>query len=308
MTVRLTCACGVLLEIDDKFAGQTIYCPDCQRPVQTPRARQKAPRRTSGLAIASITAALVGMITVIGTLAAVMLGGLALRNIARRNGELGGTALAWSGILLGALLTGVGLFAYQSGDLLGAAGILRQVKWAGKLRYPTDLTVRPFGEHFELERPSDAWGILSPGVDAAGENDFFDAHEHLVLINVEKDASATCLSFWPDHGETKLANFKKKGVAELLRSRLLRLLNHSRDPDEVEILTERYLGTRDGLQIYEVKVQVDVARRRRVFLVHLVRLKEDHQIYVIAVGCRAERFERLNQEIDKLLESFRVSR
>ena len=33
MAVSLKCGCGARLEIDDKFAGKVIPCPDCQRPL-----------------------------------------------------------------------------------------------------------------------------------------------------------------------------------------------------------------------------------------------------------------------------------
>src|SRR5436305_15090380 len=82
MTLSLTCACGVHLEVDETFAGQTITCPDCQRPLRVPDARQ-TPRRTSGLALASLVLALAGALTVLGTLAGVLLGGLALLAIPR---------------------------------------------------------------------------------------------------------------------------------------------------------------------------------------------------------------------------------
>ena len=82
MTISLTCACGVRLEVDDTFAGQTINCPDCQRPLATPKP-ERAGVQTSGFAIASLTLALVGAFTLIGTVLAVLFGVLALLGIRR---------------------------------------------------------------------------------------------------------------------------------------------------------------------------------------------------------------------------------
>ena len=59
MTLSLTCACGALLEVDDKFAGHTIHCPDCNRPINTAPPVPNPPF-TSGLALASMLLALVG--------------------------------------------------------------------------------------------------------------------------------------------------------------------------------------------------------------------------------------------------------
>src|SRR5207302_8262451 len=103
MTLSLTCTCGARLEIDDKFAGQPINCPDCQRALQAPAAKEATGRRTSGLALASILLALIGAFTVVGTLAAVVLGVLALLQIAGKPDRLAGKGYALAGILLGVL-------------------------------------------------------------------------------------------------------------------------------------------------------------------------------------------------------------
>src|SRR5579859_5391625 len=45
MAISLTCSCGARLEIDDKFAGQAIPCPDCQQPLNTAAATPVPPDR-----------------------------------------------------------------------------------------------------------------------------------------------------------------------------------------------------------------------------------------------------------------------
>ena len=92
MPLALTCTCGVHLEIDDKFAGQIVNRPDCGRAVQVPRTEASG-RQTSGLALASIILALVGAFTVIGTVLAVLVGVLALRQAVVQARSLG-----WSGL------------------------------------------------------------------------------------------------------------------------------------------------------------------------------------------------------------------
>src|SRR2546423_14593459 len=102
MTLSLTCACGARLEIDDKFAGQPINCPDCQRALQAPAAQAAGGgRRTSGLALASILLALIGAFTIVGTLAAAVLGVVALLRIARKRHPPARRGHAFAGILLG---------------------------------------------------------------------------------------------------------------------------------------------------------------------------------------------------------------
>src|SRR5262245_54720515 len=111
MTLAINCTCGAHLELDDRFAGQTIQCPDCQKVLQAPPLTSPL-MRTSGLALASLILALVGAFTVIGTLAAVVVGVLALRQIAKRPEQLRGRRFALAGIGAGAFLTAVSLFAY----------------------------------------------------------------------------------------------------------------------------------------------------------------------------------------------------
>ena len=53
MALSLTCSCGALLEIDDKFAGKIINCPDCNRPLNTAPPVPEPPL-TSGFALASL--------------------------------------------------------------------------------------------------------------------------------------------------------------------------------------------------------------------------------------------------------------
>src|SRR5260370_4798880 len=110
MTLAINCTCGAHLEVDDRFAGQTIQCPDCHKGLQAPSLTSPL-QRTSGLALASLILALVGAFTVVGTIVAVVLGGLALRQIARQPDKLSGRRFALAGMGAGALLTAVSLFA-----------------------------------------------------------------------------------------------------------------------------------------------------------------------------------------------------
>src|SRR5262249_51230227 len=84
------CDCGARFEVEDDLAAREVSCPECQARLTVP-ARASAPPRTSLLALASAILALVGAFTVLGTVAAVVLGGLALAEIGRagRGGGVG---------------------------------------------------------------------------------------------------------------------------------------------------------------------------------------------------------------------------
>jgi hypothetical protein len=126
MSLSLSCPCGARFEVEESYAGETINCPDCDRPVRVPNL-ERGPLRTSGLALASIILALVGAFTIVGTLAAIALGGVALATIVRNPDRVTGKGYAVFGIVLGILFTGVSLFAYASGNLLGLDRLVPRV-------------------------------------------------------------------------------------------------------------------------------------------------------------------------------------
>src|SRR2546425_5139528 len=109
MPIPLTCLCGSFLEIDDKFAAQTIQCPDCRRTLVVPALQAVAvpsgPVRTSGLALASFVLAVAGAFTVAGTLLAGLLGGVAVRTIRSPRKQITRKGFAGAGVIPGGLLT-----------------------------------------------------------------------------------------------------------------------------------------------------------------------------------------------------------
>src|SRR5207248_9870045 len=118
MPLLLTCSFGARFEVEDSQAGQMITCPACDRPLTAP-GLDRVPLRTSGLAIASVVLALVGAFTLLGTLAAVALGGVALINIAQNPDRVTGKGYAIFGIVAGIIFTGLTLFAFTRGDWFG---------------------------------------------------------------------------------------------------------------------------------------------------------------------------------------------
>src|SRR5712692_2396843 len=103
MRLPQSCPCGARFEVEEKSpssAGQTVHCPQCQRPVRAGRPAEvwglsraaqhggnrlkSVPRlRTSGFALASVILGVMLTFTVVGTVLAVILGLVALVHIAR---------------------------------------------------------------------------------------------------------------------------------------------------------------------------------------------------------------------------------
>src|SRR5262245_6029568 len=125
MAISLTCSCGARLEIDDKFAGKLIPCPDCNKPLST--VANESPREVpvSGLAISSVALALAGGATLIGSLGAIGLGYVAHQQITRAPNKIGGLKLARAGMILGGLATLLMLGVLLSSSAYGVDSLLR---------------------------------------------------------------------------------------------------------------------------------------------------------------------------------------
>jgi hypothetical protein len=304
MTLSLICTCGVRLEVDDTFAGQTITCPDCQRPVKVPAPEQDSVR-TSGLALTSLVLALVGAFTVLGTLAAAVLGGLALVSIRQNPGRLSGRRYAVAGIILGAVLTGLSLFAYTSVELFGVDDLLREPQWAGKLDYPESLKVDRQRDGYEITRPSAKWGVLR---DARANNafDFPDvAPRPLLLVLVSESAHVVCVPVpgapqgLTECREHALDKFHRLDITAPDRNQPGRLADMS--TGEV-----KELEPEGGAERVELYVEKKVRGQTRKYLVRVIHKKDDHYLYLVAAGCRVDRFARLEGEFRQALDSFHL--
>jgi uncharacterized paraquat-inducible protein A len=118
MSLSVSCPCGACFEVEESYAGETINCPDCDKPLVVPELEQ-GPLRTSGFAVASLIVGMVGAFTIVGSLAAIALAGIGLATIARNPERVTGKGYAILGIVVGVLFTGLSLFAYSRGELYG---------------------------------------------------------------------------------------------------------------------------------------------------------------------------------------------
>lgn len=188
MTIAITCSCSAWLEVDPRFAGQTITCPDCQKKLEVPKPASSF-QRTSGYALLSIVLALVGAFTVVGTLLAVVFGILAIIAIRRDPKRLAGVNFAITGIALGILLTGVSLFGFISTEFFGLEGLIRQPPWIGKLFYPEEMEVQRKDAGYKIKRPSEQWGVFIQKYFSSKSQYSHD----LLLVNPAKAAYLICL-------------------------------------------------------------------------------------------------------------------
>lgn len=302
MAISLTCECGARLDIDDTFAGQTISCPDCARPLKAPDLRATG-QRTSGLALTSFVLALIGAFTVVGTALAVVFGALALLQISRQRDRVTGSAYAVSGIVLGVLLTGFSVFAYSSVELFGIGRLMIEAQWSGKLDFPqSDEVVR---NDFTIKRPSKAWGIFREA-HSPTQPWQFDRHlEHLLLVNVAEDAHVICFVIRANPGEdwerVALEEFRDYNRVEnygrqSTKSRPARFESHDRKRHDAG----------EGVETVEMRVNRTHAGQARQFILRILKRRNDVNLYVVAAGARESNFTRVQPQLEQALESFRI--
>jgi Domain of unknown function (DUF4190) len=303
MTLAIDCSCGAHLEIDDKFAGQTIQCPDCQRALEAPTAEQVR-LRTSGFALASLILALIGALTVVGSIMAVILGAIGLRSIARHPDRLTGNGYAVAGMALGVIFTALGLFAYFKVELIGLDRLLREQQWASKLEFGEQMEVSDSG--VTMVRPSKNWGVFRDR--RRSDNAFVQpAGDALILVDVRDDAHA--IGFAIAKGpllEDNAQVYRERALKEFLRSELAHQLARKRvDGPLPEVKVVSNLKGADAKDPQELLLDVKLGKHLRTFIMKIIPSQGD--LLVVAAGARKNRFEALEGQLRQIVNNFKAS-
>lgn len=308
MAISLTCTCGAFLEVDDRFAGQMIQCPECSRPLQAAPG-EKLPLRTSGWAIASLFASLAGALTLIGPLLGVAAGGFALRSIRKHPDRLAGRGYALAGIVLGFLFSIVSGLALLAPDMLGIDLFLHSAEWAGKLDFSVPLEVKT-DRGFFITRPSTAWGLYRGQPETDPEKPVAVlSSDQVMLVNVAEDAHAIgYLMVKTQLPDEEQDSDRKTALSTFGRSELLRILGRRRRDDAgvpVEVVSAKMTAD-DGREVQELVVDVQPGKQPRSFVMRIIRGGDD--IFVIAAGARKSRFAHVEKELRNLIEGFKIKR
>ncbi len=297
MTISLTCACGARLEIDETFAGQTIHCPDCQRALTTPRPERPG-LLTSGFALTSLILALVGAFTFVGTILAVVFGVLALRDIARRPDQVTGKGYAVAGIALGVFLTALTGFALTSGELFGLNNLPARLRWSGKLDYPESEEIVRRREGYAIKRPSKKWGVRK------FEREDVHVWEDLLMVNVEEDAYVLCYA--EAMTEKSLDRCRERALSEFRDKDRAGIFGGKSAMGHPEVIATKELPKIGTAEIVEMLVDRSVAGQSWRFLMRVIKAPEDGTAYVMIGGTRRSHFNRIEPELRKALDSFRI--
>jgi len=311
MPLSLTCSCGAKLEIDDKFAGKVIPCPDCHRELST-MAKVVQADRISAFALAGVLLALIGAFSVIGPVLAMICGGIGLRQIARHPEKVAGKRYAWASIILGGLFTALGVAGHLSPEILGIDGPFRELEWAKKLEHQSgelefnnkDSNSVPV--KFAITRPSRAWGVLR------STNSFQRTSEDLILMAPWQDAQVACMNDvdtrGPNPDEDDLLD---EALEYLLKSELVQVVG--RYPKTLPKLTveqgrdKKKLESPKGTVAVELLIDLKLAGIERTVLLRAMR-SDDRlgKMNVLAAVTRKSRFRRLEPELRKILDSYTI--
>jgi hypothetical protein len=300
MTIALTCTCAARLEIDEKFAGQTITCPDCQTLLTVPLPHAQRVR-TSGLAIASLVLALVGAFTVVGTLLAAMLGLAALLQIRRHPEQLAGKSYAATGIILGLAFTALSVAAYSSAEIFGLSGTLRETQWLGRLDYTGELEIQQPSNGFVIRRPSKQWGIYKEARDGWG------GPQPFLLVQPKQDAYILCLAEPAFFGST-LLQCKEQAIQAFRRFKIspFSLGRGGANDAALDVKSTKDLADRDDMKRLELLVDKKSGREERRYIVRLVKKENDTYVYIVAGGAAKNHFAEHEEELRQALDSFRL--
>lgn len=297
MPISVTCECGARLEIDEKFLGKEIPCPDCNRPLPTAVPVKPPPlelpdnRRTSGLAVFSLAVGLVGLFTIIGSVAAIGTGLLAMRAI-RRAKNLEGLSLARAGVAVG----GAGIFLTLIFFIspFGLDGFYRELAFAflGRINYNVGGLMENASQNYQIKKPSTGrWGVFTsaPSFNAQPQ----EATDDLIAVNLPTDAYMAWQHASADLNENE-ESIQSKIIERLRKSELVNLLgrlNGKLAPEPTNLAAKKVDNMR------EITLEMRLAGIERRFLViYGVPRVGQHEVKFF-VGCaRASQFDRVQEQ------------
>lgn len=306
MNLPLSCPCGARFEVEETSAGQTVSCPECQRPVRVPGVlglsrRRPVRLRTSGFALASVILGVMLTFTVVGTVLAVVLGVVALVHIARHRDRVTGAGYAVFGIIWSLVGTGVTLLALSRGEIFGSAWLRQQIM-AEEVDHSGPLEFISEEGGFAITRPSARWGVaketllekLAPG-------------DRVLLVNVLKDSFLS-------------VTVEFKGPVEMaqLRATLIKNFNES-PPDQLfgkgpnsprkRHFKERethHLPAVDGAEVEEIILDGREMGQAITFAVRIIKDDRNRRVFYISAWVQSRRFSDVQIEFRKAMDSFRI--
>jgi hypothetical protein len=300
MALTLVCRCGTRFTVEETFAGQAVACPECQEPVRVPAADRQR-RRTSGYAVASVVLGLTFMFTVVGTAISTLLGVIALVSIARHRDRLAGAGYAWFGIVWGLLFTGLSLFAFTRGELLMVGEELQAYLNRNEIERGGPAEVLRAEDGFAISRPSDEWGVAKAKLHKTIGED-----SSLVLVDPRRDSYLTVSAH--EAGGATAAEWRENFLAYFRQpqKKPATLNDQAAQPKKFRLRATRKAAAPAGADVEEAEFDVRLLNQPITFLVRFVRPADDGKMYVLKFWCHARRYPRMEAEVRRSLDSFRL--
>jgi hypothetical protein len=316
MPLSVTCQCGARLDIDEKFLGKEILCPDCQRPLPTKATVAPPPldlpshKRVSALAVLSLAVGLVGIFTIVGSIASIVMGALALRQIKQQPHKLEGAGLARGGIIVSA----VGIFltlALAIYSPLNLDMFLRLLVYTPRTQLVSGDRIKSgvqFGANASIAKPSNDWRLyitpVNPNVNTPTDD--------LIAINIIEDAFIACQLTTldlPNQGEDKekknIEDREKKAIERFCKSELVNLLGKLNgiglSPEPVAFDRKEINGDKEQ----EFYLDVRLGNQARRFLIRWKTRDADTRLQVMVGAARRARFDRHEKEFRDAFESIK---
>jgi hypothetical protein len=250
----------------------------------------------------SLSLTLVGAFTIVGTLAAIAVGILALRRIAREPNKLDGAEYARAGIIAGGVMTFITLAAFLSPTVFGIDQFLREMTTARKITYPPGEVLDT--DDLEITKPSAQWGLLQKpnSVNQKIHENYF------ILYSTRDDAYLACQFATLEAGD-KIEAIEKKILDQVLSSVLIDRIGRLGGAGwsgEQPIISERKKGARDNTQ--EITVDLRLAGINRRLLIQYKDKQGGGELprSTVLIACaRADRFSSLEEDFRKAFASFK---
>lgn len=306
MPISVTCQCGARLEIDEKFLGKEIPCPDCQRPLPTkapptpPPLETPSHRRKSGLAVTSLALALA--LPVVGGIAAIITGILALKQIAKQPNKLEGAGYARAGIVVGGVSLLLGLVVLISPFAFGADQLLRELRMAGKITYSKDNPIENDrgNVRIQINNISPRWAKWTH----SSTSNLNNVTDLLILANPTDDAFIACIEV-SDINADDPEEKQKKILAQFYQSDLVNIVGELHGG---KVTREGTVANKKIVEGNKEEITLDmnfggvVFSTQRRFLIQYSATEKT--VFRVNVGvCRPRDFDRLQ---DTFREAFKT--
>jgi hypothetical protein len=308
MALVLTCACGARFELDDALAGEQIPCPDCQVLVKAPDVPPQP--RTSYWALASTILALTGAFTVVGTLAAIGCGIVALIRILRQPERVRGLGFALFGMIAGLLFTAITLFALSRNLFANWGEQMRETLLADQIDVTGPMVIDGPGKSFTLTRPTNLWGKHL-------EMDRLTDPVLIALNRTKADLTIVKPRYFAFVDVRLLKNETKQQPEEILSS----IVNNYSvsNPDITFPTTDNDPGRygrpyREPLSIHKVKdsppdleAVFDAECNNRTWKVILRLCNRKDKLYLVRAYVQEGKYARAKEEIMRAINSFKTT-